>query len=403
MKTGLLMLIVLALGALAAHFLLQDNGYVLINFRGYLIEMSVPVLVFLLVLAYYSVRALVRIWRAPRQLGEVAARHRARKAAERITQGYIELGQGNYARGEKLLTRGARNSETPLLNYLAAARAAQAQGDTTRRDSWLDMAAEQEPRARATVLVTRAQLQLDSGDTEAAAATLDEVLEISAGNSEALRLKAEISVAAEDWAVLETALPRLRKAGKVPAATLDEWTVLAWSALLRDASSDGARSKALWKSLPKPLRNEPRLVEARALSLAAAGEHRKAEAMLRGALNKDWHDNLVVAYSELETPPAAARLKRLENWLQARPNDAVLLRLAGKLCVATELWGKARSYYESSVAIEPAPQTYHELGQLLLKLGEQQRAFEAFQKGLTRSYDGKGLPRLTRASSLADD
>ncbi len=93
MKAGLTLLIVLALGALAANFLLQDNGYVLINFRGYVIEMSVPILAFLAVLTYILVRFLVRLWRAPRQLGEVAARRRVRKAGERITQGYIEIGQ----------------------------------------------------------------------------------------------------------------------------------------------------------------------------------------------------------------------------------------------------------------------------------------------------------------------
>jgi uncharacterized membrane-anchored protein len=137
----------MALGALAANFLLQDNGYVLINFRGYIIEMSVPIMAFLAILTYISVRFLVRLWRAPKQLGEAAARRRVRKAGERITQGYIEIGQGNFARGEKLLTKGARNSETPLLNYLQAARAAQAQGDIERRDAWLTMASEQEPRA----------------------------------------------------------------------------------------------------------------------------------------------------------------------------------------------------------------------------------------------------------------
>ncbi|MBT8421873.1 MAG: hypothetical protein KJP03_02040, partial [Gammaproteobacteria bacterium] len=191
MKASIFIVVVLALGALAAHYLMADNGYVLINFRGYTVEMSVPVMAFLLLLTYMVVRLLVRVWRAPRKLGEAVAQRRLRKAGERITLGYIELGQGNFAKGERLLTKGARNSETPLLNYLAAARAAHAQGDTERRDAWLDMAAEQEPRAEATVLLTRAQLQMDDDDVDGAAETLSEVLEASPKNTEALRLKAE--------------------------------------------------------------------------------------------------------------------------------------------------------------------------------------------------------------------
>jgi HemY protein len=176
MKTGLVTVVTLLCGALVAHFILQDNGYVLIHFRGYAIEMSVPVLVVLMILAYMGVRLLVQTLRTPRRLGEAAGRYRQRKASERITRGYIEIGEGNFARGEKLLTRGARNSETPLLNYLAAARAAQAQGDRERRDNWLRMAYEQEPKAAAAVLLTQAELQLENEEFETCRATLNKVL-----------------------------------------------------------------------------------------------------------------------------------------------------------------------------------------------------------------------------------
>ncbi|MDP6617452.1 MAG: hypothetical protein QF790_09845, partial [Gammaproteobacteria bacterium] len=73
MKSGFAVILSLIIGALAANYLLQDNGYVLIHFRGTLVEMSVPILVLVLVLAYLAVRFFVRLWRAPRQLGEMAA------------------------------------------------------------------------------------------------------------------------------------------------------------------------------------------------------------------------------------------------------------------------------------------------------------------------------------------
>ena len=47
MKFGIIVVVVLLLSATAAHFLLSDPGYVAIHFRGYIIEMSVPVLVLL--------------------------------------------------------------------------------------------------------------------------------------------------------------------------------------------------------------------------------------------------------------------------------------------------------------------------------------------------------------------
>ena len=64
--------------------------------------------------------------------------------------------------------------------------------------------------------------------------------------------------------------------------------------------------------------------------------------------------------------------------------------------------GKARSYLESSLAIRPSPETYHELGQLMLQVGEQESASDAFQRGLTLRYAGTDVPRLERTASLED-
>ena len=83
MKTGFAIIVALLIGALAAHLALPDNGYALINFRGYVIETSVPVLVLLLILAYLAVRALVYIWQAPRRLGEAWARAGRNRPARR--------------------------------------------------------------------------------------------------------------------------------------------------------------------------------------------------------------------------------------------------------------------------------------------------------------------------------
>ena len=50
MKLGLIVVIVAILSAIGAQALLTDPGYVAISIRGYLIEMSVPVLVGAIVL-----------------------------------------------------------------------------------------------------------------------------------------------------------------------------------------------------------------------------------------------------------------------------------------------------------------------------------------------------------------
>ena len=88
--------VALVLGTLGAHFLLQDRGYVLIDFRGYVIEMSVPALVLLLVAGYALVRVSIALWRTPRRLGAAVAERRARSAGDKLTRGLIPAVGSSY-------------------------------------------------------------------------------------------------------------------------------------------------------------------------------------------------------------------------------------------------------------------------------------------------------------------
>ncbi len=55
---------------------------------------------------------------------------------------------------------------------------------------------------------------------------------------------------------------------------------------------------------------------------------------------------------------AAKQLKQVETWLKSYPDDAALLLAAARLSMANELWGKARSYLESSLALAPTADAY---------------------------------------------
>jgi HemY protein len=54
----------------------------------------------------------------------------------------------------------------------------------------------------------------------------------------------------------------------------------------------------------------------------------------------------------------------------------------GRLCLYNQLWGKARSYLQTSIAILPAPETYMELGKLHEQLGSTEAALEWYRQGL---------------------
>jgi HemY protein len=380
-KFGAIVVVVLILSAIAAHFLLGDPGYVAITFRGYLVEMSVPVLIGIAVLLVILIWLIRRIIQAPRLIGEAAGRYRSGRAGLKLTRGMIEVAEGNFARGERLLARAASTSDAPLFNYLQAARAAHLQGKDQRRDEWLKLAYEQTPEAANAVLLTQAEFQLDQEQYEQALATLRRIEENSKDHSHALALLGRLYFRLEDWANLAQLLPRLEKQGRVKQETLDEWAVRVRTENFANAA-DGDAVLAEWRSLPKRLKGDVAVLVAYYEALMRVGQHDKAEKDLSAALKADWRAPLVRLYGRVEGPDATKQLKRAESWLAKRGEDADLLLAAARLCLRNELWGKARSYLETVIALRPSAEAYQEYGRLLTRLGETDAAADAYRDGL---------------------
>src|SRR5690606_5641711 len=276
MRLGIALLVALFLGALAAHFMFEDRGYVLIDYRGYLIEMSVPALAFLLVLLYLAVRGVAMLWRTPHRLGVSLAERRQRNAGRELTRGLMHIADGNWAKGERLLMRGARASDAPLIHYLMAARAAQQQGSTQRRDEWLRLAHEVLPDAGNAVLLTQAELQLETGEHARAFEAAQRVLETSPEHPVALALAARAGSALDDRAGLAALLPKLHRA-QLPPAELERLAAEGLDALLRDPELTSDALALRWGELPRDIRRLPRVVALRALALERLGRGGDAE------------------------------------------------------------------------------------------------------------------------------
>ena len=381
MKFSIIAVIATLVFAFAAHFLLQDPGYVAIDFRGYLVEMSVPVLLGIAIVIVVAVWAIRKIIIAPRLIGEAAGRYRAGRAGQKMTRGMIEVAEGNFARGEKMLARAASTSDAPLFNYLQAARAAHLQGNDERRDEWLKLAYEHTPSATNAVLLTQAELQLDRKQYEQALATLRRIEENSRDHSYALGLLGTLYYRLEDWDNLGKLLPRLKAQGRITSDTIRKWTIRVHREHL-DRAEDGDELQAAWKKVPRNLRSNLELLQAYFTTLIRLGKHEQAEKELAAALKKEWRSPLARLFGLVEGPDASKQLKRAEGWLSDHPEDPDLLLAAARLCLRNELWGKARSYLETVISLRPTPEAYQEYGQLLNRLGEGDAAADAFREGL---------------------
>jgi HemY protein len=381
MRFGLWALLALLLGAFLAHFVMADRGYVLVNFRGYVVEMSVPGLLLVLIGLYLAVRGVAALVRTPISLRKAVRQSRARRGAENVARGLTHLAEGDWARSERLLTSGLSGSEAPVVNYLLAARAAHEQGAGQRRDEWLKLAHDASPDARAAALLTQAELQLDARELDAALATLERLQAVRPDHPGALGLLAQVRRARNEPQEIVALLPRLARA-RLSSAEREALAAEALGAELGLESLTSERLDEVWSQLSAELRAAPPLLARRAVALGRLGRGADAERELRAALKKSWQRELVLAYGEIRADDVAKQLQHAESWLKTYPEDPALLLTAGRLCMSCELWGKARSYLESSLAIAPVPDAYAVYGRLLTELGESDRASLAFRAGL---------------------
>lgn len=112
------------------------------------------------------------------------------------------------------------------------------------------------------------------------------------------------------------------------------------------------------------------------------GDNATAQKIIENGLDAGLYPELVALYADCRSGVVSWQIQRAENWLAKCPNNADLLLTLGRLCAYGELWGKAQSYLEASLSIEPGYPAHLALAQLFEELGKQEAASEHYRKGL---------------------
>jgi len=397
MRYGLYIAAALLAGALLAQFLLADAGYVAIRFAGYLFEMSAVTFLLALIAGWFLIRLLIRIFNARRLWREAQAQRRQERARKSLARGLLEMSEGEWSASEETLTRAARDAEMPAAHYLVAARAAELQGATQRRDELLAKAVEASPERRAPALIMQAEVYLKHKQYQAALATLNQLEASGEQSARGVMLLARIYRQTGDWEKLQALEPKLRSTRGISTAFADETVAQIYLDRLKAAgtAADVKQLELAWKEVPKSLSQRAEIVVAYARAAMACEQPEAAEAELRKFLNKQWDEAVVLAYGELDPEEPLVTVERAEEWLPQHSEDAALLLSCARLCMRAELYGKARSYLETSLAIRPRLEAYHLLAGLMEQLGERDRAVKALNDALVHALGRKPtLPKI---------
>jgi HemY protein len=397
MKGAAIVALALVGGGLLAHLLLADPGYVAIRAGRWLFETTLPVFVLAVAAGYLLASALGRAFASRQRLAQLRSERRRRRARRDTQRGLLDLAAGQWKSAEDLLSRAAPDADSPAANYLVAARAADLLDATDRRDEWLARAEENAPEARAAALVTLAEMQMRRGQDEAALQTLEQLDASGDLNSRGLELMARLCQKLGRTAQLQLLGPRLLGAKELPEEKVNELLAQVRLAEVRAAGEQGDRpalDKA-WSELPRAVRKLPQSIVTYARAAMVCQDHPGAEHVLRDLVEETGDAAATRLYGDLVLPDPLAPLERAEGWLRKRPEDPELLASCARLCLRAELFGKALSYLEASIARRPSAENSLILADLLEQIGEREQAMRCLRQAVTQSAGRRpNLPRV---------
>lgn len=405
MRVFIAVLVALALAAVLAAAIQYDSGYVLIAYGQTTVEMTVWValavqsLFVLLVLALFM--ALRRGSKFSNRLMTLRSTRRAQRDRHKTNRGLIAFIEGKWSEARKLLVDAARDSDQPLINYLLAARASHSLGDEDGVRRYLGKAEGAAHRAEVAVALNQADLQLESGQLEAALATLNRVRSRADRYPAVLVLLYKVYRGLQDWSALRGILPELRKHALLDETRLGQLERQALEGELRrlQQQRDPAGIAQWWKRLDSSWQADRLLLLLAAQAYISLQDQPAAEKLLAQGLDKHWHPEWVALYGQVAGSDARKQLARAEGWHRDRGRDPALLVALGRLSLRNELWGKARDYFDAARQIESTAEVCFELARLAENMGDDAACRRFVVEAL--EHQASALPALPQPTRSA--
>jgi HemY protein len=362
----------------------NSSGYVVIVAAPHRIELSLNLLAVIILagylLFYFVTRLVTTLLQIPARVAAYRAERNRSRARQSLNEALLAFFQGRYASAEKSAASAIAMEETKGVAAIIAARSAHELGRFNEREQFLDQAKGDVPEVDQARLTTLADLLVSQGRFDEALAVLNDLSARDARNLRLLRLRLQAEQATRRWdEMLDTVAALSRLGGLAPAeAAIAKRT--AHLGNLNRKAQDGAALAAYWKQLPTEMRLDPAVASTAARFHLALGGTSNAQEILERALENEWNAGLIALYGEAAGTDALPQIERAEKWLRTHARDPALLLALGKLCMRQALWGKAQSYIEASLALEPTHDGHMTLAALMEKLGKPQEAVRHFRR-----------------------
>jgi HemY protein len=377
----------LAIAAVIVALAVRINaGYALFVAPPYRIEVSLNLLLFVLVGGflglYAAIRLAARTLRMPREVRAMRRRQKIERARSTQDSAVVALLEGRYGKTRQLARSALAIPGSSPLNAMIAARAAIDVRDFDDAETLLSSPEANLPSLTVTRMMLGAEIALEQGQPQQALAQFSALRREAGMHTAALRLELRALQAARRWDEIPGLLDQLVKRKVFEPAQADLIRISATSEQLAALSHDAGGLRDLWSRLPESTRTRPRVARAAARSFLALGGDREAADMLAASLEREWDPELLDLFGECHPADPMPQLEQAERWLPAHSQDATLLRVLGTLCQRAQLWGKAQTYLEASLALEDGWRAHLALGEMLGRQGREPEANAHFVAAL---------------------
>jgi len=401
---GLFWLLALFAGAVGVALAGRLNeGYVLLVFPPWRMEISLNLLIIGLVVGFVLLHLLLRLVSLtlglPARVSEFRERRGREKAVTALQDALRHFFEGRYGQSLKRADEARAAGYAPGLAALMGARAAHALREPAKEAQRLEAAA-QEPGLQVARLMLTAEMCLDNRNFDGAVTALKEVQVASGRHIAAMRLELRAQQGRKDWEQVLRLARQLQKRDALAPEQAREIILKAHREAIRQRLDDGPALLDYLRTIPAA-EGSPRLAATVARALVAQGAGAEALKVVERSLEKgdksgdeEWNSELVEIYGQValadgEAGEVTSRIAKAEGWLRERPRDAGLLLALGRLCLQQRLWGKAQNYLEASLSVEPSRDAHLELARLLDQLGRPEQAEQHYRAG--------ARPELARA------
>lgn len=385
----IIVVIALVAGLIFGPEISSNKGYILISLDSYTTyETTIINAVIVVVIFYFLLLFLEWVLRKLLSISSVTrgwfGQRKTRKAQRNSMLGMLALFEGNSKQAQKLLSKSAERTDAPALTYIAAARAAQQQGNYRLRDEYLTQATESQKGCRLAVGLVWVELQIEAKQFKNALLTLDELNSSFPGHKRIAKLYLDIYPPLNEWSKFITVLDEQRKHLSLTDEEFDAIKLDAYQHLFKQlAAQSGEAPQDLWNNrssrwMRKDLDYQKAILDA----FIEAKHYQYAEHFLLEKLKEQLSLPLLAYADKIPISNRQKLVLLLEKKLNKDPDNAAIHQALAKLKLDDDKDSDAVEHLKKSIELDPSVDSFALLGKVLEKMDNLDEANNYYRQGM---------------------